>query len=102
MFEFYANSILFSAMGQAILHTLSCLIVFLDRDTVDTIPSLVGSMMTSIPESLHQQVITTLCYHAIPFTLGKFMIDWRPLRLSELTQMIVDMELTHLVLKACN
>ncbi|XP_066975472.1 protein unc-79 homolog isoform X11 [Macrobrachium rosenbergii] len=58
------------ALGQSVLHTLACLIVFLERNVIDTLPYLVASMMTSIPESLHQQLITTLCYHIFPVTVG--------------------------------
>ncbi|KAK3873356.1 hypothetical protein Pcinc_021643 [Petrolisthes cinctipes] len=58
------------AFGQQLLSTLSCLVVFLDRRVVDTLPYLVASMMTSIPESLHQHLITTLCYHILPVTVG--------------------------------
>ncbi|XP_068237998.1 protein unc-79 homolog isoform X5 [Palaemon carinicauda] len=58
------------ALGQSVLNTLACLIVFLERNVIDTLPYLVASMMTSIPESLHQQLITTLCYHIFPVTVG--------------------------------
>nr|XP_027210970.1 protein unc-79 homolog [Penaeus vannamei] len=41
-----------------------------ERKVIDTLPYLVASMMTSIPESLHQQLITILCYHILPVTVG--------------------------------
>ncbi|XP_047487267.1 protein unc-79 homolog [Penaeus chinensis] len=58
------------AFGQAMLNTLACLVLFLERKVIDTLPYLVASMMTSIPESLHQQLITILCYHILPVTVG--------------------------------
>ncbi|CAL4220104.1 unnamed protein product, partial [Meganyctiphanes norvegica] len=58
------------AFGQSLLNTLSCLMVFLDRKVIDTLPYLVVSIMHYAPESLHQHVITTLCYHVLPFTVG--------------------------------
>nr|XP_045612898.1 protein unc-79 homolog isoform X4 [Procambarus clarkii] len=57
-------------LGQALLNTLACLVVFLERKVIDTLPYLVASMMTSIPDTLHQQLITTLCYYILPVTVG--------------------------------
>ncbi|XP_042883659.1 protein unc-79 homolog isoform X4 [Penaeus japonicus] len=63
------------AFGQAMLNTLACLVLFLERKVIDTMPYLVASMMTSIPESLHQQLITILCYHILPVTVGAPAIE---------------------------
>lgn len=62
---------LFIAMGEALLHTICCLMPFFERDLVDMLPFLVSSMMTSVPESLHQNIIDCLCYNILPFTVGK-------------------------------
>ncbi|XP_069937362.1 protein unc-79 homolog isoform X2 [Cherax quadricarinatus] len=56
--------------GQALLNTMACLVVFLERKVIDTLPYLVASMMTSIPDTLHHQLITTLCYYILPVTVG--------------------------------
>ncbi|XP_050714372.1 protein unc-79 homolog isoform X4 [Eriocheir sinensis] len=56
--------------GQALLNTLACLVVFLERRVIDTLPYLIASMMTAVPEPLHQQLITTLCYYILPVTVG--------------------------------
>lgn len=56
--------------GQALLNTLACLVVFLERQVIDTLPYLIASMMTAVPEPLHQQLITTLCYYILPVTVG--------------------------------
>ncbi|XP_071543773.1 protein unc-79 homolog isoform X4 [Panulirus ornatus] len=61
--------------GQALLNTLACLLVFLERNVIDTLPYLVASMMTSVPEPLHQQLITVLCYYILPVTVGAPAIE---------------------------
>ncbi|KAK7076379.1 Protein unc-79 [Halocaridina rubra] len=67
--------LLFPAFGQSLLNTLACLVVFLERKVIDTLPYLVASMMTCIPETLHQQLVNTLCYHVFPVTVGAAAVE---------------------------
>ncbi|XP_054711004.1 protein unc-79 homolog [Uloborus diversus] len=56
------------ALGSTILHTLACLVPFLEHDLMDTLPYLVASAITLFPCSLHKDIIDVLCHHLIPFT----------------------------------
>ncbi|GFV14035.1 protein unc-79 homolog [Trichonephila clavipes] len=56
------------ALGYTILHTLACLVPFLEHELMDTLPYLVASTMTIFPCSLHKDIIDMLCNHLLPFT----------------------------------
>ncbi|GIX95639.1 protein unc-79 homolog [Caerostris extrusa] len=56
------------ALGYTILHTLACLVPFLEHELMDTLPYLVASTMTVFPCSLHKDIIDMLCNHLLPFT----------------------------------
>nr|XP_042898256.1 protein unc-79 homolog isoform X2 [Parasteatoda tepidariorum] len=56
------------ALGYTILHTLACLVPFLEHELMDTLPYLVASTMTTFPCSLHKDIIDVLCNHLLPFT----------------------------------
>ncbi|XP_035227755.1 protein unc-79 homolog isoform X3 [Stegodyphus dumicola] len=56
------------ALGYTILHTLACLVPFLEHELMDTLPYLVASTMTLFPCSLHKDIIDVLCNHLLPFT----------------------------------
>ncbi|KAF8766719.1 Protein unc-79 like protein [Argiope bruennichi] len=56
------------ALGYTILHTLACLVPFLEHELMDTLPYLVASTMTVFPSSLHKDIIDMLCNHLLPFT----------------------------------
>uniref|UniRef100_T1JB25 Protein unc-79 homolog n=1 Tax=Strigamia maritima TaxID=126957 RepID=T1JB25_STRMM len=57
------------ALGQAILHSISCLIPFLEHEYLDTLPSLVASSMAMFPPLLHKDIVTMLCHHILPYTI---------------------------------
>ena len=59
-----------TALCTALLQLLSTLIIFLDRDTVDTIPFLVASMMANTPETAYPALLRTLCLHILPASVG--------------------------------
>ena len=57
-------------VGQALLHTLSCLLPFLDHDYMDTLPYLTAMSLAVVPSSQHKEVIDMLCYNFLPFTVS--------------------------------
>ncbi|KAG4066741.1 hypothetical protein HA402_012808 [Bradysia odoriphaga] len=57
-----------------ISHLLQCLatsLPFLDKDLIDNIPYLTASCICVLPPALHQDVINTLCYYILPFTITR-------------------------------
>ncbi|KAF2367441.1 hypothetical protein FHG87_001796 [Trinorchestia longiramus] len=58
------------ALGTAILQLWSTLMIFLDRDTVDSMPFLVASMISTTPETVHPFLLKTLCFHVLPASVG--------------------------------
>lgn len=62
------------ALGYTILHTLACLVPFLEHELMDTLPYLVASTMTLFPCSLHKDIIDVLCNHLLPFTFRKYAL----------------------------
>ncbi|KAJ9597430.1 hypothetical protein L9F63_011724, partial [Diploptera punctata] len=60
-----------NAFGQAILQCLGCLLPFLDRDMIDTLPYLTASLMAVFPSSLHQDIVNSLCFYILPFTITR-------------------------------
>ncbi|XP_066259891.1 protein unc-79 homolog [Euwallacea similis] len=57
--------------GQALLQCLGCLLPFLDHDLIDNLPYLTASTIAVLPSSLHQDIINTLCYYILPFTITR-------------------------------
>ncbi|CAH1121158.1 unnamed protein product [Ceutorhynchus assimilis] len=57
--------------GQALLQCLGCLLPFLDHDLIDNLPYLTASTIAVLPPSLHQDIINTLCYYILPFTITR-------------------------------
>lgn len=45
---------------------------FLDHDLIDNLPYLTASTIAVLPQRLHQDIINTLCYYILPFTISKF------------------------------
>jgi hypothetical protein len=45
--------------------------IFLDRDTVDSLPFLVASMISTTPETVHPFLLKTLCFHVLPASVGQ-------------------------------
>jgi hypothetical protein len=64
------------AFGKAVLQCLGCLLPFLDRDLIDNLPYLTASCISVLPAALHQDVINSLCYFILPFTISTFVLMW--------------------------
>lgn len=63
--------IILTAFGKAVLQCLGCILPFLDKDLIDNIPYLTASCICVLPPPLHQDVINTLCYYILPFTITR-------------------------------
>lgn len=59
------------ALGQTLLHTLCCLIPFLEHELMDTLPYVVSTSMAVLPPTLHKDLLDMLCYNLLPFTLKR-------------------------------
>lgn len=59
----------FLAIGQALIQTLSCLIPFLEHDSLDTLPYLISSSIAVLPSTLHKDLLDFLCYNLLPITV---------------------------------
>ncbi|XP_050313784.1 protein unc-79 homolog isoform X3 [Anthonomus grandis grandis] len=57
--------------GQALLQCLGCLLPFLEHDLIDNLPYVTASTIAVLPVSLHQDIINTLCYYILPFTITR-------------------------------
>ncbi|CAH1277722.1 UNC79 [Branchiostoma lanceolatum] len=57
-------------LGHSLLHTLTCLLPFLDTEVLDTLPYAMASAFTTFPASLHDGIMTLLCTKLLPLTLG--------------------------------
>lgn len=73
----YFNLILFQAFGQAILQCLGCLLPFLEHDLIDNLPYLTASSIAVLPQSLHQDIVNSLCFYILPFTIGEYLIKFK-------------------------
>lgn len=62
------------AFGQAILQCLGSLLPFLEHDLIDNLPYLTASSIAVLPANLHQDIVNTLCYYVLPFTICKCFI----------------------------
>lgn len=60
------------AFGKAVLQCLGCILPFLDKDLIDNLPYLTASSISVLPPSLHQDIINSLCYYILPFTISKY------------------------------
>lgn len=60
-----------SVFGKAVLQCLGCILPFLDKDLIDNIPYLVASAISVLPSSLHQDIINSLCFFILPFTITR-------------------------------
>ncbi|XP_054270817.1 protein unc-79 homolog isoform X2 [Macrosteles quadrilineatus] len=59
------------AFGQSLLQCLGCILPFLEHDMIDTLPYLTASSMSALPASLHQDIVNSLCYYILPFTITR-------------------------------
>ncbi|XP_072402043.1 protein unc-79 homolog isoform X3 [Diabrotica undecimpunctata] len=57
--------------GQSILQILGCLLPFLEHDLIDNLPYLAASSISVLPHHLHQEIINTLCFYILPFTITR-------------------------------
>ncbi|XP_031621809.1 protein unc-79 homolog isoform X2 [Contarinia nasturtii] len=60
-----------NVFGKAVLQCLGCILPFLDKDLIDNIPYLVASAISVLPISLHQEIINSLCFYILPFTITR-------------------------------
>lgn len=65
------------AFGQAILQCLGSLLPFLEHDLIDNLPYLTASSIAVMPTSLHQDIVNTLCYYVLPFTVSEYHYQYR-------------------------
>lgn len=63
--------IIFLAFGEALLQCLGCLMPFLDSDMIDTLPYLTASTMAVLPNILHQEIVHSLYFYILPFTISE-------------------------------
>lgn len=59
------------AFGKSVLQCLGCILPFLDKDLIDNIPYLAASSISVLPSSLHQEIINSLCFYILPFTITR-------------------------------
>ncbi|XP_066903218.1 protein unc-79 homolog isoform X4 [Halyomorpha halys] len=63
------------SFGEALLQCLGCLMPFLDSDMIDTLPYLTASTMAVLPSTLHQEIVHSLYFYILPFTITRIMPD---------------------------
>ncbi|XP_055716676.1 protein unc-79 homolog isoform X6 [Phlebotomus papatasi] len=61
--------------GKAVLQCLGCILPFLDRDLIDNLPYLTASCISVLPPSLHQDIINSLCFYILPFTITRQSVE---------------------------
>lgn len=59
------------------LQCLGCLLPFLEHDLIDNLPYLTASSIAVLPTSLHQDVVNSLCFYILPFTIGEFIFSFK-------------------------
>ncbi|CAG9855370.1 unnamed protein product [Phyllotreta striolata] len=57
--------------GQSVLQCLGCLLPFLEHDLIDNLLYLAASTISVLPHTLHQEIINTLCFYILPFTITR-------------------------------
>lgn len=63
-----------SALGEAVLNVLGCLVPFLEHDLLDALPYTVAALLAVFPAALHRDAIDLLCTNLLPMTLGLYFI----------------------------
>lgn len=58
-------------LGLNLLMVFKCLVPFLDQENMETMPYLVTSLFMSLPSSLHKDILDTLCFNLLPFTIDE-------------------------------
>ncbi|XP_063709308.1 protein unc-79 homolog isoform X4 [Culicoides brevitarsis] len=57
--------------GKAVLQCFGCILPFLDKDLIDNLPYLCASAISVLPPALHQDIVNSLCYYILPFTITR-------------------------------
>lgn len=52
---------------------MACLVPFLGGDTLESLPYMIATAFQVLPSTVHHDLINTLCYFVIPFTIRKFI-----------------------------
>lgn len=58
-------------LGSNLLMLFKCLVPFLDQTNMETMPYLVTTLFMSMPQSLHKDILDTLCFNLLPFTIDQ-------------------------------
>lgn len=58
-------------LGSNLLMLFKCLVPFLDQSNMETMPYLVTTLFMSMPQSLHKDILDTLCFNLLPFTIDQ-------------------------------
>lgn len=56
-------------LGSNLLMLAKCLVPFLDHENMETMPYLIATLFMSLPQALHKEVLDTLCFNLLPFTI---------------------------------
>lgn len=64
-------SIYLLVFGKSVLQCLGCILPFLDKDLIDNIPYLTASSISVLQPNLHQDIINSLCFYILPFTITR-------------------------------
>ncbi|VVC24664.1 Hypothetical protein CINCED_3A004663 [Cinara cedri] len=59
------------AFGEAFNQCVACLVPFLGGDTLESLPYMIATAFQVLPSSVHHDLINTLCYFVIPFTIPR-------------------------------
>ncbi|XP_064622108.1 protein unc-79 homolog isoform X4 [Lineus longissimus] len=80
-----------TALGEAVLCVLGCLVPFLEYDLLDSLPYIVASTLATFPQSLHSDTVELLCSNLLPMTLGYAEVNDTPTYASESVAAIIMM-----------
>jgi len=58
-------------LGSNLLMLFKCLVPFLDQANMETMPYLVATLFMSLPQTLHKDILDTLCFNLLPFTIDQ-------------------------------
>lgn len=64
---------IYIAFGEAFNQCVACLVPFLGGDTLESLPYMIATAFQVLPSSVHHDLINTLCYFVIPFTIRKYI-----------------------------
>ena len=61
----------YEQLASNLLMLFKCLVPFLDQTNMETMPYLVSTLFMSLPHSMHKEILDTLCYNSLPFTIDQ-------------------------------